>query len=477
MRKLIPTLFCAYASSVKTLSAVVQSASHQTPPDRDRVIDGMRAFALLGVVLGHLTMGLVLWQGSTPMIGNILASSTALQYLTWIFQVMPYFFIAGGAANSISWLRKDVKQTHYSDWLWNRIRRLLKPVTLYIAFMVIAGNVVSVFVSEATATPLLNLSTQLLWFLGVYIMVTALTPLIVWLENRFGFAPALGWLAIAIAIDLGRLYAGVPAPVGLLNFVFVWSFAAHTGIWYLRRKPHRLLLVGLIALAVLANYVLSTLTDYPISLVGIPGESFSNMAPPSIMMALHIVVCWCLVMLIKPAAQRLLQRDWWWRKVAEINLAAMTLYLWHIPVIIALTSLGHVMGWDRSVLLKDGLVVPGVGFLSSALVFWAFAFVVVWLFLQVAYVQEFIKLPWWDSQLSQTSAQVWRSWLSGLSAVLIGVGTLLISGSGLAGFPGRLVEFSGISWTPGFAVAVLLVGIICARAAVSLGRSPRPTTV
>ena len=268
----------------------------------------------------------------------------------------------------------------------------------------------------------------------------------------------------------------MPAPVGLLNFVFVWSFAAHTGIWYLRRKPHRLLLVGLIALAISTNFVLSSLTDYPISLVGIPGESFSNMAPPSIMMALHIVVCWCLVMLIKPAAQRLLQRDWWWRKVAEINLAAMTLYLWHIPVIIALTSLGHVMGWDRPVLLKDGLVMPGDGFLTSALVFWALAFIVVWLFLQVAYVQEFIRLPWWDSQLSQNSAQVWRSWLSGLSAVLIGVGTLLISGSGLAGFPGRLVEFSGISWTPGFAVAVLLVGIICARAAVSLGRSPHPTT-
>ena len=49
-------------------------AAAETPSDRDRVVDGARAAALLVVVVGHVLMAVVAWPGGVPVLGNLLAS-------------------------------------------------------------------------------------------------------------------------------------------------------------------------------------------------------------------------------------------------------------------------------------------------------------------------------------------------------------------------------------------------------------------
>jgi hypothetical protein len=88
---------------------------------------------------------------------------------------MPLFFIAGGAASFLSWNSAVRKKITYSTWLWQRMSRLLNPVLFYLTIMAPIGGITSIFVADQLATPLLNLTTQLLWFLGVYLLITALT--------------------------------------------------------------------------------------------------------------------------------------------------------------------------------------------------------------------------------------------------------------------------------------------------------------
>ncbi len=84
-------------------------AAEATPPDRDRVVDAARAVALLVVVAGHGVMAVVAWPEGIPRLGNLLAAFPWTQALTWLLQIMPLFFFAGGAANALSWDRAQVR--------------------------------------------------------------------------------------------------------------------------------------------------------------------------------------------------------------------------------------------------------------------------------------------------------------------------------------------------------------------------------
>ena len=73
------------------------------PPreNRNRVVDFWRVLAILMVVCGHwLAVSIWVWpDGSTDLL-NSLEWVPYAAWLTWLFQVMPVFFLAGGYANS-----------------------------------------------------------------------------------------------------------------------------------------------------------------------------------------------------------------------------------------------------------------------------------------------------------------------------------------------------------------------------------------
>ena len=97
------------------LRTFAKSRAHEDTLKRDRSIDAIRALCLSLVVLGHTVMGMVYWGEPRLVLGNLLAIDTRLHWLTWVFQIMPVFFIAGGAANYLSLKSKDIV---YSTWLW-----------------------------------------------------------------------------------------------------------------------------------------------------------------------------------------------------------------------------------------------------------------------------------------------------------------------------------------------------------------------
>src|SRR6478736_4554392 len=160
----------------------------QTPPARDRVVDLVRGASLVVVVFGHSFMALVVFADGTTELGNTLAATPSLQLATWLLQVMPLFFAAGAWANALSYR----SATGYPAWLNARVRRLVRPVIVYAGFWILISPVLLAWNREVSL-PLLHISTQLLWFLGAYLLVTALTPVLVRLSGH-PVPATLGWL-------------------------------------------------------------------------------------------------------------------------------------------------------------------------------------------------------------------------------------------------------------------------------------------
>jgi hypothetical protein len=343
------------------------------------VIDTLRAFSLSVVVFGHVFMALVVWRGDVPELGNVLAGSKSLQMLTWVLQVMPLFFFAGGASSAISWRRRS--SGGYGAWLWGRAARLLRPLWVYLAVMAPVAFTVAFLAPSKTTAPLLLLTTQLLWFLGAYLTVTALIPALISLHERRPVFTLIGLVTISAGVDIARFAYAAPPAIGLVNFVTVWATAGLLGVWYVDKKLQGIPAACLALAAIAANTALVALGPYPLSMVGMPGEQISNMAPPTAALLAHTFWVCCAAAAAAPLIRRVSAVTTLWRAVVAVNLSAMTVYLWHLPVLIALTVVESFTGLTAPVRSSGGVVVPAIGYWSwwvvHALVFIAGVVVVV----------------------------------------------------------------------------------------------------
>jgi hypothetical protein len=409
-------------------------------------------------------MAVVAWPDGVPRLGNLLAAFPWTQALTWLLQIMPLFFFAGGAASTLSWDRHAARGGSYAAWLWSRADRLLRPAWVYLAVMSVVATLVTLLAPSEVAAPLMVLTTQLLWFLGAYLLVTALTPLFAATTAVRGAGITLGLVAACGLVDAARFLWGWPEVIGLVNFVLVWTVPAYLGSLRAHGTFARIpwpALVGALVAALAVNATMIKYGPWPVSMVGMPGEPVSNMAPPTVVLAIHAAALVCVVTLADPLLRRLLSVPAVWRPVTGINLCAMTLYLWHLPVLIAVTTLGRAVHLERPVGLDaSGFPVPdGWGYGWGSLVFWSVYGVGVWAVVRLMLPFEHAQLPWWDSPprvrtpRSATSAAV----VACLGTVGVGVASLMLSATGLAGFPTRVLVNAGLPLNAAGAIALLAV--------------------
>jgi Acyltransferase family len=228
-----------------------------TPPDRDRYLDLLRGLAIAGVVLGHWLVAAVTYRDGRLGGVNALTVLPWAHWLTWAFQVMPLFFLVGGYANAASWASHRQRDGDWPAWVSRRMHRLLRPTTIFVAVLAAC----SVLAKAAGLDPRLVGDAVMvagisLWFLVVYLLVTAIAPLMLAAHRRWGLAvPAV----LAGALDVARIGLGVPY-VGDGNYMLGWvavhqgGFAWHDGtLTATPRRPSALVLGGLAALVVLTG--------------------------------------------------------------------------------------------------------------------------------------------------------------------------------------------------------------------------------
>lgn len=381
-----------------------------TPVDRDRAIDVIRITALVGVVIGHTVMAISTIRDGVFIWDNLLTTSTVFQALTWIFQIMPLFFFAGAAACVSSW----GPEVNWGGWLLKRCTRLFRPVFYYLAFWAVALVMLYPFLPQHVYEPVAGISIQLLWFLGVYVLVLAAMPALwrITTATRLVGGVAAVYAMVAV-VDVLRLHWPALAPIGYLNLA-AWLIPGMFGVAYRRQ-----LLSGRVALSVAAavftvNIALLQWGPYELSLVGIEGQQLPNMSPPSLLLAGHAIVLSALAIAAAPAINRWAQRPrvWWFTAIG--NSGAMTLYLWHMPALLGVHLLFDAFGHPRFPGQPDFLAI-GVAQLVLMIAVVAVLFVAL-------RVLENTPLPGWDGAPAITSA--WRGVSVGVLLCVAGAAIL-----------------------------------------------------
>lgn len=315
----------------------------QTPVDRDRAIDVIRIVSLVGVVFGHTVMATSTIRDDVFIWSNLLTASTVFQALTWVFQIMPLFFFAGVAASVTSWR----PGTPWGGWLLKRCTRLYRPVFYYLAFWTVALAVLRFVLPEHVYEPVAGISIQLLWFLGAYVLVLAAVPLLARITTTAQMAGAIiGTYAVIAVVDAIRINLDGYASLGYLNTV-VWLIPGVFGVAYRRNllSSDAALKIGSAMLGV--NLALLYFGPYELSLVGIETQQLKNMTPPSLLLAGHAIMMCAFAIAAAPAINRWAQRPRVWWLTAIGNSGAMTLYLWHMPLLLGLHLVFDYLGLDR----------------------------------------------------------------------------------------------------------------------------------
>ncbi|MEZ5383747.1 MAG: acyltransferase [Microthrixaceae bacterium] len=309
------------------------AADGPQPCERDRVVDAVRAGCIVVVVAGHWLMAGIGTEATGSgayrlQIDNMLELRPWTQWLTWVLQVMPLFFIVGGFANLVSWQRTAAAGGRWADWMATRMRRLLAPALPMAAAWLIIVVAAQPFLEHRLIHAGHRLVTKPLWFLGVYLVVTALTPLLVRLHTRFGLGATALWAAAAVAIDVTRFGHG-DAPLAALNFVFVWVALAQLGMSWRLLVEHRHRWWMLAGGGYLALALLVTVGPYNTSMVGVGGQ-VSNMAPPTVALVGLGTAQLGLILAGWDRLGRALQQQRHWQLVARVGATGMSLYLWHL---------------------------------------------------------------------------------------------------------------------------------------------------
>ena len=329
--------------------AKARSLAEQAPPDRNRYVDFLRALSILAVVVGH-------WLVAAPYIGSdgevvgghLLAILPWSQWLTWGFQVMPVFFLVGGYSNGVSWASTRAKGGHYSDWFASRIQRLINPVfPVLLVWAAFAFAATQMGMARETVRMAVFLALIPVWFLAVYLLVTALAPLTWKLWERLGWGSVALLVTGAMLVDWLTLSQGVPY-VNFLNFLFVWlgihqlGYAWQQGKLGMERDCWNA--VALAFFGFLALFNLTVLGPYPIAMIGVPGAEITNSMPPTLALLALGVTQTGLVLALEPWGRKLLDNLTLWTATVLMNGMIMTVYLWHLTSYVVVMVIAWMAG-------------------------------------------------------------------------------------------------------------------------------------
>ncbi len=417
-----------YKSDQQGLWLRAAALAEQTPEDRNRYVDLLRALAIGAVVMGHWIMAAPYFDGTAHM-DHLLDIQPWSRWLTWIFQVMPVFFFVGGFSNGVSWDSAQRRQQAYSTWLEARMRRLLGPAIPLVLLWAVLG----VIGHQTGVHPqMIKIGSQVslvpVWFLAIYFVIVLLVPITRAAWQKFGMLSI--YIPLALAVFGDWVYFNTEQQWwGWFNYLFVWGAVHQLGYAWQQQK-----LGGIVASLLMALFGLSLLIiltqfgPYPTSLVGVPSQELSNTTPPKLpLVALGLTQIGLLLSLEGPM-RRWLARGRVWTATVLTNGFIMPVFLWHSTVMMLLIGLSF-------------LLFPGV--LSAApgsTEWWAMRpiWVVVYFGFMLVGLPLFVALEKTASGANNRSAPLL---ILALGGILICAGLALLASGGVTGS-----GWSGLNW-------------------------------
>ena len=314
-------------------------------PARNLAADFYRVSGVVLIVLGHWLAGSVTYHDGQFGRQNPLVDLPWTQWLTWPFQAVPTFFMVAGYAGAVSWThRRDGDGVSRQTWLQHRLARVLGPTAVYAALVAAAVIVLDARGISGSVLEYAGWAVAMhLWFLAVYLAVVSLTPIAIAAQRRWGLlVPAALGAGVAV-IDVARL-VGHLQYLDWVNYLLAWGALYQLGIaWHggllAGRRPALLAGVSAVALALLIG-----LKVYPVSMIGVPGQTIDNTTPPTVALLAFGCAQTGIAMAVAPALNRALRARHVQRVLAIGNNNIMALYLWHMVPVVIVAIVGYPAG-------------------------------------------------------------------------------------------------------------------------------------
>ena len=301
---------------------------------RDSGIDLVRALCVVVVVVLHALMVGVSIGPAGPVFENAAEGTAWVVPLTWVAQIMPVFFVIGGFAGATAYRRARERGGSGLDFVAARVPRLLLPAVLSLGAV---GVGLAALAAAGVAGDIVQIAgfrySQPLWFLGVFLLCQALLPLLHRAHERAPGRSILTLVAVAVTVDLVRGLSGLDM-LGCLNLAFVWLALQQLGFFiadgHVDALPSRTraavagAAVGLLALAVVAG-VFSP-------------DMLENLNPPTTALLLLGLAQTMVLSLLRRRLRALSARPRVAAFTRFVTARTMTIYLWHMPVLLAMAG-------------------------------------------------------------------------------------------------------------------------------------------
>ncbi|MEU4333721.1 acyltransferase [Micromonospora lupini] len=288
---------------------------------RNRYLDLLRFLAIVRVVVYHVT---------------------GWATLTLVFPAMSVMFALAGSLMAASLARSGPVA------VGRRLRRLLPSLwvlaAVFVPAMLLTGLSLSprvlLWLFPITDPPANNwgaVGLSTIWYLRDYLWFVLASPVALWLFRRAPLPTLLVPYVVLVTIEVG-IYPAPPVvrEFGLYFGAWLLGFAHHAGM--LRRLTGRVLYPLSLALAAVGGAWIVTH----------PGPRGYDLNDNHLGNALWSAAFILVVLGRAPAGVAWLERsrlaD---RVVTVVNRRALTIYLWHMPFVVALTPLVDVVGWSR----------------------------------------------------------------------------------------------------------------------------------
>ena len=293
---------------------------------RNRYLDLLRAVAITRVVVYHVT---------------------GWSVLTIVFPAMPVMFALAGSLMAASLDKAGISA------IGRRLRRLLPSLwalsLICVPAMLLTGLAwsprVLLWLLPLQDPPANEWGAQALsanWYLRDFLWFVILSPAALWLFRRLPLQTLAIPYTMLLFIEFARWQPNVVVrDIALYFGAWLLGFAHHDGMFDRLGRKRLLALAGTLA---------TTGAWYIYEHPGPRGYDLNDIHLGNALWAgaFILVALGC-----APDAERFEgSRLWWHRPVTVLNSRALTIYLWHVPILTAVTRIAEARGWH---------VVDGIG--------------------------------------------------------------------------------------------------------------------
>ncbi|GLZ41058.1 hypothetical protein [Actinokineospora sp. NBRC 105648] len=297
--------------------------------DRAAYLGFLRVVSLSAVVLAE----------SVLAFGPLLAARPgALWPLTWVLQLVPLFFFAGGDSNLLAWRAALADGSGYGGYLAARVCWLIRPVLAFVtAWLVVPLSLDLVDASDASVDAFGRLIAQPLWLLGLYLLVVGVTPVLYWLHRRLPVVTPVAQLVTVAGLGLfgsgiGAAYAG-----GIVLAALFAQLSFHYADGTFAALPRRALL-AVAAGAAVCLVLLTTVGGHDKELMAEPAGT-ASFVPSALGVLLIGLVQVCLVVLPRADRVKSIAHSRPAEAVRFVRAAPMTVYLVYLCAMLLLAGI------------------------------------------------------------------------------------------------------------------------------------------